>query len=300
MALTNAFGALALDASLTQSQATAGTEATKVTSVQGSASGIPFKVTAADGSVVTLGTLTDTAASTASGSFTLMAVSKGILAQTLTNTTTLTGILNKLNATVAISATSLPLPTGAATASNQATANTSLSSILTALNGTVAVSAVSLPIPTGASTEATLVAVSNKLSGTLAVSATALPLPTGAATAAGQATAQTSLTTIASLAASYPASPWSSFATGIDMRAYSNITIMCTTTPTTAGLVQISDDGTTNWRYVALLDQFGNLANATTGNPVSTAGYDYSLFVGKVFVRILGETGGVYQIKGYN
>lgn len=57
-----------------------------------------------------------------------------------------------------ISAASLPLPSGAATAAHQSTANTSLASILTELQGkadlveTQPVSVASLPLPTGAST----------------------------------------------------------------------------------------------------------------------------------------------------
>jgi hypothetical protein len=92
-----------------------------------------------------------------------------------------------------VSATSLPLPTGAATEST-------LSSINTALTGTIVVdgsgvtqpvSATSLPLPTGAATESTLSSINTALTGTIVVdgsgvtqpvSATSLPLPTGAAT----------------------------------------------------------------------------------------------------------------------
>lgn len=63
-------------------------------------------------------------------------------------------IVDSVGATIAISAASLPLPTGAATAANQTTANTSLASILSELQGTIAVSAASLPLPAGAATSA--------------------------------------------------------------------------------------------------------------------------------------------------
>ena len=77
-----------------------------------------------------------------------------------------------------ISAASLPLPTGAATAANQSTANTSLASILAnQTNGTQETQVTNFPA-------------------TQAISAVSLPLPTGAATAANQSTANTSLASI--------------------------------------------------------------------------------------------------------
>ena len=142
----------------------------------------------------------------------------------------------------AISATALPLPTGAATAAKQpalgvaGTPSTDVLSVQGVTNGvalkvdgssvtqpisgsvsvtgTTAVSAATLPLPTGASTEATLSSLSGKVpanltvnntrllidgsgvtqpvsgsvsvTGTTAISAASLPLPTGAATAAKQ------------------------------------------------------------------------------------------------------------------
>lgn len=53
-----------------------------------------------------------------------------------------------------LSATSLPLPSGASTSAKQDTANTALAAIASALGGTLPVSAVSLPLPSGAATEA--------------------------------------------------------------------------------------------------------------------------------------------------
>lgn len=132
---------------------------------------------------------------------------------------------------VPVSVASLPLPSGAATAANQATEIASLASIdgkLTSpltvtgpltdaqLRATaVPVSASSLPLPTGAATETTLAAMSAKLPATLGakvtasslavniasdqvvpISASALPLPSGAATSALQTTGNTSLSSI--------------------------------------------------------------------------------------------------------
>ena len=133
--------------------------------------------------------------------------------------------------TVAVSAASLPLPSGASTAVNQTTANTSLSSIdgkLPALSsGRVPVdvgSSINVgevevkndsgnPVPvsgtvtaTGPLTDtqlrATAVSVSGPLTDTqlrataVPVSTASLPLPTGAATSALQSTANTSLASI--------------------------------------------------------------------------------------------------------
>jgi hypothetical protein len=104
-----------------------------------------------------------------------------------------------------VSASSLPLPTGAATSANQTTANASLSSIDSKLTspltvtgpltdtqlrasavpvsgtvtanagtGTFAVSAASLPLPTGAATETTLSSLNTKVPSNLTVTSTRL------------------------------------------------------------------------------------------------------------------------------
>lgn len=137
-----------------------------------------------------------------------------------------------LTETQPVSVTSLPLPTGAATAANQTTANASLSSIDSKTPALVSgrqpvdgsgvtqpISAASLPLPTGAATEATLStrAAEHVTAGsphaarltdgtsfykattpsdTQPVSATSLPLPTGAATSALQTTGNSSLSSI--------------------------------------------------------------------------------------------------------
>lgn len=110
------------------------------------------------------------------------------LETTLSAIQTLIDALTTPSDTQPISALSLPLPSGAATAANQSTANTNLASILSVLQGTLAVSAASLPLPSGAATEATLAAIQTLIdalttpSDTQPISAASLPLPTGAAT----------------------------------------------------------------------------------------------------------------------
>ena len=76
-----------------------------------------------------------------------------------------------------VTATALPLPSGAATAANQSTANTALAAIQSSVAGTLTVNGSGVTQP---------------------VSAASLPLPTGAATAANQSTANTSLAAIQS------------------------------------------------------------------------------------------------------
>lgn len=85
---------------------------------------------------------------------------------------------------VPVSASSLPLPAGAATSALQTSGNSSLSSIDGKLNSL------------GAHTIATSVAVNIASDQVVPVSATSLPLPTGAATAANQTTANASLSSI--------------------------------------------------------------------------------------------------------
>jgi hypothetical protein len=123
-------------------------------------------------------------------------------------------------AAVPVSASSLPLPTGAATSAKQpaiGTAGTPSADVISVQGvsgGTPQpVSAASLPLPSGAATESTLSAMSGKLPATLGqkamaasmavvvasdqgavpISAAALPLPSGAATSALQTTGNTSV-----------------------------------------------------------------------------------------------------------
>lgn len=91
-----------------------------------------------------------------------------------------------LAGTLAVSATALPLPSGAAT-------DAKVEAVRALLAGTLAISAASLPLPTGAATSAlqgtgntSLASIATALAGTLAISAAALPLPAGAATSAKQ------------------------------------------------------------------------------------------------------------------
>ena len=89
--------------------------------------------------------------------------------------------------TVAISAASLPLPTGAATATNQATEIASLSSIdtkLTTTNSSLSSIDAGIPSALGAATIANSMPVNIASDQIVPISATSLPLPTGAATEA--------------------------------------------------------------------------------------------------------------------
>lgn len=114
---------------------------------------------------------------------------------------------------VPVSASSLPLPAGAATQTTLASVDSRLAGTLAVNTGltqpltntelratAVPVSAASLPLPTGAATQTTLASVDSRLAGTIAVSgpitdtqlrasavpvsAAALPLPSGASTEA--------------------------------------------------------------------------------------------------------------------
>lgn len=100
---------------------------------------------------------------------------------------TLTGLLrvDGSGVTQPISATTLPLPTGASTSALQTTGNASLVSID---NG--------IPAALGAATIANSMPVTIASDQVVPISATALPLPTGAATAALQTTGNAILTAI--------------------------------------------------------------------------------------------------------
>lgn len=155
--------------------------------------------------------------------------------------------------TQAVTAASLPLPSGAATSALQGTGNATLASILTALGsplqaggsvgitGTVPISAAALPLPSGAATASNqtatntaLSAISGQLPATLGqkamgqslsvtmasdqsalpISAASLPLPTGAATAANQATGNTSLANLDTDVGAISATPAAADGTG--------------------------------------------------------------------------------------
>lgn len=185
-----------------------------------------------------IGLKADTAATTDSGTFSLIALIKRLLASKLPADLTASGNFKTAvsealpagsNAIGSVSVSASALPTGAATAANQSTANTSLSSIdgklPTLATGRIPVdgsgvtqpiSAASLPLPTDAATatnqataNTTLASIDTKTpalssgrvpvdgSGvTQPISAASLPLPSGAATSANQSTANTSLASI--------------------------------------------------------------------------------------------------------
>ena len=135
---------------------------------------------------------------------------------TAANQTTMISHLSDIDTavtgTLAVSAASLPLPSGAATSANQSTGNASLATLAGAVAGSeVQVDIVSAPTlnvsdSTAQSSLSTLagavvgseVQVDIVSSATVPVSAASLPLPSGAATSALQTTGNSSLATIAS------------------------------------------------------------------------------------------------------
>lgn len=134
--------------------------------------------------------------------------------------TTLASLLTELQLkadlteTQPVSVASLPLPSGAATAANQATEISGLAAILSELQqkadlaDTQPVSVASLPLPSGASTEATLAALNAKVTavdtGAVVVSSSALP--TGAASETTLAALLTELQLKADLTETQPVS----------------------------------------------------------------------------------------------
>lgn len=119
------------------------------------------------------------------------AVSTAAPAYTTGNTSalslTLTGLLrvDGSGVTQPISASTLPLPTGASTSALQTTGNTSLASLVAQLPSTL-----------GQKTSANSLAVVIASDNVVAISATALPLPAGAATSALQTAGNTTLSAI--------------------------------------------------------------------------------------------------------
>lgn len=132
------------------------------------------------GNIGTAGSVTTTAPSYVTGTSAAMSL-------------TVTGLLrvDGSNVTQPVSATTLPLPTGASTSALQTTGNSTLLTI----SG-------QLPATLGAKTIANSLAVNIASDQVVPISATALPLPTGAATAALQTSGNASLVAIAASDAS--------------------------------------------------------------------------------------------------
>jgi hypothetical protein len=186
----------------------------------------------------------------------------------LTSPLSVTGPLTdaQLRATaVPISASALPLPSGAATEATLLSIDTKLTSPLsvTFTNSTIAVtqstspwaiSAASLPLPTGAATEATLLSIDTKLTNPLPISGTVtanLGTLNGAATSTLQTSGNASLVSIDS--------KLTSPLTVTGTVAFSNTTIAVTNAGTFA--VQATQAGTWN---------IGTLSTIT--NPVAVTG----------------------------
>lgn len=133
----------------------------------------------------------------------------------LTSPVAVTGPLTdtQLRATaVPVSATTLPLPTGASTETTLAAAKVDLDTLAGTVSASkIAISAAALPLPTGAATESTLSSAKTDLDGIktdtdllattvsaskVNVAVSSLPLPTGAATETTLALAKTDLDTL--------------------------------------------------------------------------------------------------------
>ena len=117
----------------------------------------------------------------------------------------LSNIKTAVEGTLAVSAASLPLPSGAASSANQSTGNASLATIAGAVSGSeMQVDVVSSALPTGAASaanqstgNASLATLAGAVSGSeMQVDVVSSALPTGAASSALQGTANTELTAI--------------------------------------------------------------------------------------------------------
>ena len=210
-------------------------------------------------------------------------------ADTLAGVTTVgavTGITNP----VAITAASLPLPTGAATAAKQpaiGTAGTASADVLT-IQGIASMTALKVD---GS-------AVTQPVSGTFwqatqPISAASLPLPTGAATSANQATEITSLSTIATnsgLAATAAAQT-----TGNNSLA--TIVTQTTTSATAAGAPADSaaNNSTSSWSIIALLKGlYSLLANVLKVGIYSVNGSTQAVLEPFQNIRVTNEGTPIY------
>jgi hypothetical protein len=154
-----------------------------------------------------------------------------------------------------VSATSLPLPTGASTAAFQSAANTSLASIDAKLNS--GVQRTQLVDNTNASIGTSSNPVYTTNNNTQAVSAASLPLPAGAATSSNQATTNSSLSSIDNKV--------TGLSTAANQTNGSQVTQLkgASKGTTTASTATVTDAGANR----SLLDVV--LRDATTGDPLS-------------------------------
>ncbi len=182
MTLRNAFADLATDdtlqevlAKLPAAPATAGGQATANASLAQIVTLLTTEGGDLDGVEALLADVLDkliAAPSTAAGQASLL--------------TAVNALATLLGGTLAVSATALPLPAGAATGGKQDTGNATLANILAALGTTLAVSAASLPLPTGAATSAAQATMSTTLANILTALGATLkvqtPIPAGVVT----------------------------------------------------------------------------------------------------------------------
>jgi hypothetical protein len=210
-------------------EGTAGTPVGGVMTVQGASAGQPLPVTAASlplpaGAATAANQTTgntntgNTATSTASLDTKFPAKGQTTMANSVP-------VVIPSDQTVPVSAVSLPLPSGAATAAKQDTGNTSLASIDTKTPAL------------GAALKAASTPVNIASDQTVPVSAASLPLPAGAATAASQDTGNTSLAT---LATNLPAKGAAVTAASTPVNIASDQTVPVSGSVTAAQIVNVS------------------------------------------------------------
>ena len=162
-----------------------------------------------------------------------------------------------------VSAVSLPLPSGAATAANQSTTHTLLSGTLTVDGSatTQPVSAVSLPLPSGAATDSNqisangiLTSIDSALAGTLTVDGSATTQPVSGTVAVSSISGTVATTTSApsvsgtnnnhlssqSVSSAYQSS-------GFDVSSASRFSIMGNTTDNSSSIIVEFSPDNTNW-----------------------------------------------------
>jgi len=195
----------------------------------------------------------------------------------------LADIETAVQGTLVVSAASLPLPSGASSAANQATGNTSLGSIdgkivscdTSSISGTVAVSAVS---------------------GNVAITAAALPLPSGSSTSANQATANSSLGSIDGKIVSCDTSSMSGT---VAVSAVSgNVAVTAAALPLPSGASSAANQATGNGSLASIATAVGgtlfvkqnevlnegSYANAANNVSIASAGYSSVISIANINV----------------
>lgn len=197
-----------------------------------------------------------------------------------------------LTETQPVSAASLPLPTGAATALKQDALLAELQ-LKADLTETQPVSAASLPLPTGAATalkqDALLAELQLKadLTETQPVSAASLPLPTGAATETTLGNLLTELQLKADLTESQPVISKSGSSGGYEQHSVGTVTVLSTAKTGVAKMVtiQANPDNAGNVRY-----RIDGIDPSASVGLILLPGQDRTI-EGNVNVRMLSASG---------